>query len=277
MKVALREDEVFSFNNYSGYFVNDERGEKYYMSKKDYRTLQLNSLRVFGPAVIAAPVMAIMLYDILNDEWGGSCYGLATTIALQHLGMVDLLSMQDVETVRDLEPDDELISLINYYHAQQRSSWLTENLAYASMPSMYKTQLKALCDSVRAGNLAIFSFYPESTLTFKDVTGHTVLITGIYDDAEGNHVLIAYDANKPWYYEAGDHGSRFTISKDYSKVTNTYDDVIVDVKWADDFSQFKPFARDGSGAPLSWYLSLLKHIIATFNDIFRAFRTMLSK
>ncbi|MBQ6165581.1 MAG: hypothetical protein IJK23_14005 [Clostridia bacterium] len=272
-KVALGADEIFSFNNYKGYFVNDERGEKYYMSKEDYRLLQLNIYKLYlGAAIIPAIGYSIAAAVDVNKEWGGSCYGMIVVTALQHMGKIDMLSMQGVSSVSELEPDDELISFINYYHVQQESSWIIENKGHKSMPSMYRTQLKAVCDALRAGKMVQFGYYPESTLNFKTISGHSVLLVGIYDDPDGNHVCIAYDANKPWCYEPGNYRSRYIISPDYSEVMNTYDDEIVDIKWHADFEQFEPFDRSGRGDVSVWYERLLTHIFETFNRLFEALR-----
>lgn len=267
-KVALGEDEIFSFNNYRGYYVNDERGEKYYMSKEDYRLLQLNIYKQYlGAAIIPAIGYSIAIAVDANEEWGGSCYGMIIVTALQHMGKIDMLSLQDASCVRDLEPDDALISYINYYHVQQNCSWITENKAYKATPSLYRAQLKAMCDQLRAGKMVQFGYYPESTLTFKSVSGHSVLLVGIYDDPDGNHVCIAYDANKPWYYNAGNYRTRYTVSPDYSQVTNTYGDEIVDIKWHSSFDQFEGFDRDGLGNVMTWYLRLIAHIVEVFQRL----------
>ena len=255
-KVALGKDEIFSFNNYSGYYVNDERGEKYYMSKEDYRLLQLNIYKLYlGAAIVPAIGYSIAVAVDVNKEWSGSCYGMIVVTALQHMG--------------------KLISFINYYHVQQNCSWITENKAHKSMQAMYRTQLKALCDELRDGKMVQLGYYHESTLNFKSVSGHSVLLVGIYDDPDGNHVAIAYDANKPWYYEPGNYRTRFIFSPDYSEVTNTYDDEIVDIKWQSNFEQFEPFDRSGLGDVRSWYERLIEHFIEFFFAIRAAFCLLL--
>lgn len=267
-KVALGKDEIFSFNNYAGYYVNDERGEKYYMSKEDYRLLQLNIYKLYlGAAIVPAIGYSIAVAVDVNKEWGGSCYGMIVVTALQHMGKIDMLSMQNVSSVSELEPDDELISFINYYHVQQNCSWITENKGYKNMQAMYRTQLKNMCDELRAGKMVQFGYYHESTLTFKSVSGHSVLLVGIYDAPDGSHVAIAYDANKPWNYEPGNYRTRYIISPDYSEVTNTYGDEIVDIKWQSNFEQFEPFDRDGFGDVRSWYERLIEHILEVFKAI----------
>ncbi len=274
-KVALGKDEIFSFNNYSGYYVNDERGEKYYMSKEDYRLLQLNIYKLYlGAAIVPAIGYSIAIAVDVNKDWSGSCYGMIVVTALQHMGKIDMLSMQNVSSVSELEPDDELISFINYYHVQQNCSWITENKGYKNMQAMYRTQLKGMCDELRAGKMVQFGYYHESTLTFKSVSGHSVLLVGIYDDPDGNHVCIAYDANKPWNYEPGNYRTRYIVSPDYSEVTNTYGDEIVDIKWQSNFEQFEPFDRSGFGDVRSWYERLIEHIMETFSALFAAIRLL---
>lgn len=267
--VLLGKEETYSFNNYAGYFVNDERGEKYYMSKEDYRRMQMNvllSLSAAGqPAAVYAAVMA---YDA-NKEWGGSCYGLALTAALQHLGVIDMLALQEgASCVNELQPDDKLISFINYYHILQKTDWFVENKAHTAAPAMYKTLLKDLCDTLRAGNIVLFSYYPGS-MYIKD--GHTVLLAGIYDDTAGNHVLIAYNPNDPWEFADGNYQSLYTVSADYSSVTCNNGDAVCDVKWTADFDQYRSFDYTGKKDFISWARIFFMHVRGILQAFFRSF------
>lgn len=267
--VQLGKEETYSFNNYAGYFVNDERGEKYYMSKEDYRRMQMNVLLTLGAAGQPAAVYAAVIAYDANEEWGGSCYGLALTAALQHLGIVDMLALQeDASCVNELEPDDKLISFINYYHVLQKTDWFVENKAHTATPAMYKTLLEELCETVRAGNIALFSYYPGS-MYIKD--GHTVLITGIYDDTAGNHVLIAYNPNDPWEYTDGSYRSFYTVSADYSSVTASNGDPVRDVKWTADFDQYRSFDYTGKRDFISWTRIFVQHIRSILQAFFRSF------
>lgn len=265
--VLLSKEETFSFNNYYEYFINDERGEKYYMSKEDYRRLQTNVLLTLGVGAQPAAVYAAVIAYDANQEWGGSCYGLALTVALQHYGIVDMLSLQNAARVNDLQPDDKLISFINYYHVLQKTDWFVENKAHVDTPAMYRTLLKDMCDELRAGKLVLFSYYPGS-MYIKD--GHTVLLAGIYDDTEGNHVLVAYNPNDPWDFSDGNYRSLYTVSADYSGVTCNNGDEIKDVKWTSDFDQYRSFDYTGKKDFRSWYTVFYAHILSLFRAFFRA-------
>ena len=267
--VLLEKEETFSFNNYAGYFVNEARGEKYYMSKEDYRRMQLNVLLSLGAAAQPAAIYAaVMAYDA-NQKWGGSCYGLALTTALQHAGIIDMLALQpDAACVNELVPDDDLISFINYYHILQKTDWFVENKAHTDTPAMYKTLLRDLCDTLRAGTPVLFSYYPGN-MYIKN--GHTVLFAGIYDDTEGNHVCIAYNPNDPWEFTDGNYQSLYTVSADYSKVTCNNGDKIRDVKWTADFDQYRSFDYTGKRDFVSWARVFVAHIRSLLQAFFRSF------
>ena len=269
--VLLGKEETFSFNNSDYYFVNEARGEKHYMRKEDYRRMQLNVLLSLGAAGQPAPVYAaVMAYDA-NQKWAGSCYGLALTAALQHAGVVDMLALQNVSSVYELEPDDQLISFINYYHVLQKTDWFIENKAHAEAPFLYKTVLRDMCDALRAGKPVLFSYYPGNMYVSE---GHTVLLVGIYEDTAGNHVCVAYDSNEPWNYSDGNYQSVYTVSADYSGVTSRNADAIRDVSWTSDFDQYRSFDYAGRRDFVSWARVFFAHIRSVFSAFFRSLRTI---
>lgn len=269
-ELCLGDDEIFSFNNSPWYFETDA-GEGYYMNEDDYRAMQLNLFKTFGPGPVPSPVMAIVLATYPNWEWRGSCYGMSAVAALQHFGKIDVLSLQNASSLSDLESDDDLVSFINYYQSQATTSWLTENKAAVPGSPMYKAQLSELFDTVRNGNLVLFTFYQgEAFIT----SGHAVLMTGAYDAANGEHVLIAYDCNEPWDYDADGYDSRFVISDDFSSISY-YGDKLGAFNWTKNFDQFESFSIKTDGNPLIWYGRLFLHIADVFSSVFKAIQIML--
>ena len=268
--LRLKSDEVLSISNSAWYFERDGR-ENYYMTAEDYRAMQLNLYRTYGLGPVPSPVLSVVLATYPDWEWQGSCYGLSTVVALQHLGMIDLFKLQpEAETVSDLRADDALISRVNYYQSQAATSWLTENKAYVPGAPDYAAQLRRLYESVAAGNLVLFTFYPGQPFI---TTGHTVLFTGAYARADGSRVLICYDCNDAWAYLREDYDSRFVISADFTSMEGDWYEVEA-FNWTDDFTQFGPFDADGEGSsPLNWYQALLRHIL----DIFATLRRIFAK
>lgn len=266
VKMALGAEEIFTFNNSKYYFV-DENNQGYYISADDYRTMQLNLYKNFGPGPLPATIVSIVLSTYPNWSWRGSCYGMSTVAALQHFGLIDVLNLQNAENLSQMEADDALISFINYYQAQAASSWLTENKAASQGSPMYQTQLENMYKSVCDGNLVLFTFYPGTAFI---TTGHTVLLTGGYDDAEGNHVIVAYDCNRPYTYANGRYDSRFVISPDYTKIAYDGNEALGSFNWTDHYEQFTSFSIYNDGNPLTWYARWFSHFIEAVKAIFRS-------
>lgn len=257
VEVALSPDEVFPFRNSSRYFVIDDE-DRYVMNKEDFRMLQLNLYKTFGPGPLPNPVLSIVLATYPQWPWQGSCYGIAAVTALDHYGIIDVKATQNAEKLIDMEMDQELLSYINYYQAVVTGSFLIEDKAYITDNALYTDCLKNMFESVSQGNIVIFTFYEGAAFfTF----GHTVLFTGAYTDAGGNHVLITYDCNYPMEYYEGEYTSRFVISPDFSTISYEHADTIGAINWTDDFSQFKAFDIDGNTDTLAWYKALLNHYV----------------
>lgn len=280
----LRPDEVFSFDNeYEPFAVNDysyaidEENSlsftNYYMNNEDYTAMLKNLYRagavspLFIPAAIAAG--DLMLYPL--SYWGGSCYGMALTAALQHYGLLDLLKYgENAQTVSDLAPTSELISCINYYQAQEFAGSLMDTTADYPGTTMYRVKLKKLYNEVAGGRIALFGFYENHTF---DSGGHAVLLTGAYDDADGNHVLLSYDCNFGSMYTES-YATRYIISPDYSYMVSEYYGDIIGFDWVSDFSGFETFDISGNGNITSWYKSIFNHIMDFFRMIGDFFRTL---
>lgn len=263
---ALSTDEIFYFNN-SDYYFDIDGENRYTMTSEDCKMLQRNLYKTFGPGPIPNPILSIVLATYPNWDWRGSCYGISAVTALQHYGLLDLASTQNVSSLSEMEIDEELISTINYYQANVASSFPVENKAFAPNTSSYRRQLKYLYESAEKGNISIFTFYEGLAWT---TSGHAILITGAYTDIDGNHILIAYDCNSPYYYN-NNFRSRLVISPDFKSITYGYHGEIGAFNWTDDFSQFKAFDINGETDTVSWYKALFKHLAELFRrlkDIF---------
>ncbi len=263
-KVALAPEEVFPFRNSSSYFVIDDE-DRYFMNEDDFRMLQINLYKTFGPGPLPNPALSIVLATYPQWPWQGSCYGIAAVTALDHYGIIDVKATQNAENLIDMELDKELLSYINYYQAAVAGSFLIEDKAFITNNFAYTRCLYNMFNSVKDGNIVIFTFYEGPAFT---TFGHTVLFTGAYTDENGNHVLIAYDCNYPMNYYEGDYSTRFIIEPDFSDIHYENADSIGAINWTDDFSQFKAFDIDGNTDTLAWYKALINHFIEMFTRFF---------
>lgn len=254
-EVILSPDEVFPFRNSSRYFVIDDE-DRYVMNDEDFRMLQLNLYKTFGPGPLPNPALSIVLATYPQWPWQGSCYGIAAVTALDYYGIIDVKATQNAENLIDMELDKELLSYINYYQAVVAGSFLIEDKAFITENFAYTRSLYNMYNSVKDGNIVIFTFYEGPAFT---TFGHTVLFTGAYEDTSGNHVLIAYDCNYPMDYYDGEFTTRFVIEPDFSDIHYEHADSIGAVNWTDDFSQFKAFDIDGNTDTLAWYKALFNH------------------
>ena len=273
--ILLAPEEVFRFGNDPAAFrlnktTFTQNGKNvftysgYHMTKEDYAALLKNLSKVYALSPVMYPLAAADLamaasYPLRN--WAGSCYGLSVTVALQKLGMIDMLPMQeDAENVRDLEDTPELLSFINYYQAQSMRSLIADNAAIDPAKPMYRLQLQQLFDTVKAGHIVRFGF----SLLQNPTPNHEILIVGAYDDAKGNHVLLTYDSNYGAEYAEGDIYTTFVISPDFSHMESDNYNSVYSFFWSDDFSGFESFNVDGSGDTSAFQTSLIARIKAFF-------------
>ena len=265
----LAPEEVFTFNNSSSYFDEDDKGG-YYLTKEGMAMLERNIFSVFGPGPVPAAILGTVLYTYPGWDWRGSCYGMSTVTFLQHYGIIDVLSLQNAASMSEMEMTDELKSYINYYQAQAATSWLCENKAAIPGSPNYSACLRDLYDTVASGKIAMLTFYEgEAFIT----SGHTVLAVGAYTNKKGEHELIIYDNNRPWHYTSG-MTDRFVISPDYSHVIDCYGDEVGAVNWTDSYTQFEPFDINGGGNILIWHQTFFKHLGEVFERIMRMIRSL---
>ena len=78
--------------------------------------------------------------------------------------------------LRDLEPTEELISLINYYNLQAAAPFIQKDKGFIAGTAEYKRQVKKLVDSVLDGNLVLFEF---AYVNLEIPVYHGYVITGV--------------------------------------------------------------------------------------------------
>ena len=278
-KLGMRSDEVFSFTN------SDENFDwGYFFTDKDYARNIANWAATFGLTPyrpLAAAVLAFMTVYWPTFDFYGSCCGFPITELLQHYGKIDLLSAQGASCVAELEPTDELTSIINTYNDNCVACHFVNNVALDPGSEAYTAQLKKLYETLEQGTPVYFEFYlgdahPMKQLaegTFAEEYGdtHGILLTGAYTADDGSHVIIACDCNSIAY----SYGScdKLVIDKDFTQID--YIDghgVLYGFSWNDDVSQFDSFKLEGVSNPFAWHIAFFRHFFDTFKQLLALFR-----
>lgn len=250
----LDDSEFYTFRHH---FETDG----YYMNNEDYNRMLKSLYEVFGwnPMIVLAVPGSIVLSTMRNWKWTGSCYGISTTVMLQHLGKIDLLSAQDAQSMNDLVLDDELMSTINYYQAQAGESFLLDNHGFVPGSAVYKKQLKNLIRTVSEGNLALLTVGDPGSPLNVIADAHTVVPCGTYDRNDGTHILIVYDCNVRGF-------AQFIVAPDYSSIKSV-DKEFGPIGWTDDFSHYNSFDINGNSDVTAWHLYFVKHIFESFKTL----------
>ena len=253
--LLLGSDEVWSFSNSDPYFDPDYNGG-YYLTTKDFLTMQKNIYKVFGIGVLPAIGLSVALITYPNWYWNGSCYGMSATTLLHHYGEIDILANRNEKSLSELTNEDDIVSLINYYQWALAGSFLCENFSLDKGTKMYSQQLKDMFESVSQGNIVLFTYYTGETIK---TSGHAVLLTGAYTQKDGTKVLVAYDCNWPEDYTSKAFEQRFYIDPDFTTIKRGYDYPTNwymeygEFNWTDDYSQFEAFDMNENGGLFSWY------------------------
>ena len=125
--------------------------------------------------------------------------------------------------------------------------------------------MKDMFESVKNGRIVLYTFYTGNAFV---TPGHTVLLTGAYEDVQGNHIFVTYDCNRAYNYTSGRKSDRFTLSPDFKYMTDNDGDTVGAANWTDTYSQFDSFNIDGSGKAVSWYSAFFAQIGDAFKRLF---------
>lgn len=282
--IAIRKEEVFSFTNSESVFNADVDG--YLFTRQHFLRILPNwfctfALSPFAP--LAAVICAFYLFIWPTFPFYGSCCGFPIAVLQQHYGKLDLLSGQGVSSVCELQPDDDIQSIINYYNIHAVAAQPAEHLALVPGTQEYTEQLHALYDTLCSGTPVYFELYgdgphllrraltdPASIVTeFDDLTAHGVLLTGAYTDGSGNHVLITYDNNSTKYVNGS--CNIIYIDPDFTKICSSYawndDDALNGFTWNDDLGVYDAFKPEGISNPFAWHKRFLKNLPSLLRQI----------
>lgn len=131
---------------------------------------------------------------MLDRAWGGSCFGLSATVVLAKAGLLPFAQLQqDAVSLHDVEPTNEVLSLINYYHHLQFDS------DYLTAGDMHnKSQLQRLCQ-------LIFDLKTVSS-------GGSPSVLSYVTPSGGQHAVVAYGLEEgSWKWDGVTYDSRILI------------------------------------------------------------------
>ncbi len=164
------------------------------------------------------------LQNRVTREWGGSCFGIASTIGLVETGKLSISDITDSNAAyyHDLQiplRDPVLFDSINYY--QTGYPYVTKDAKIASTAvDSLKVFLKALVQNTKNEKPVIFCYYYYSTAR-QDYVGHAILaLDSEFDENNNQYIVTLYDENTASGTAAGgaetERKSELTVSSDYS-------------------------------------------------------------
>ena len=198
--------DVYSFTNESENFYSIGASDTRYLEVGTgfYNYLRLKLQDAYGDEVLG--VLAEFT-DLAGSSWGGSCFGMSSTVALDKMGKIDINgTTSDALSLYSLESPSEnelLRNVINYYHVSQVFEHLypDRQTKLAVGPEIIETMLLGL-DS---NGLAVCSFY-------SDWFGHAVLAYEHIVCTDGSHKVYFYDPDYP------EDDTYFLISSDLEEM-----------------------------------------------------------
>lgn len=287
--LKMAKDEVFSFTN-SSYVFNADIEEGYLYKPEHMRQFCKDWIATFGfsPMMpIAAAGLTFFMTIWPTQEFDGSCCGFPIAAMLQYYGKLDLLSRQGVSKVSELEPNEDLQSIINFYNNQCTAAHVTNHNAIDRGSAEYRNQLKKLYETLLDGTPVYFEFYPGGQHPLKLIASagnvqefvasgaHGIMLAGAYTDGKGNHILIGWD-NRSECYSNGTCDILY-ITPDFSDVyeqcyydSNTY--YLLDgFSWNEDISVYDSLKVEGTPNPVSWHKAFFKNLKSLLQQLFDLF------
>ena len=195
-------DESCRYWFYNGYehFYTDWSGGTYYMTDSD-----TEKLFAYIEKYDADPDYSISrVQNMMSDEWGGSCYGMATTSVLDYRNKIAFNENFDTNapTMHDVKSPSqspEIMSAINYYMLSQCIGFIEDNSKYYDyFDSSWSDGLRELVATARKGEPFLFSYYGmEIMYGFIFTYGHAIVALDMTENDDGSYSIRAYDNRYP--------------------------------------------------------------------------------
>lgn len=157
-----------------------------------------------------------------DSEWGGSCFGMASTQGLVKLGSIRPGIIQEkAGCYYDFKMSDRTRDMVNYYHLSQylpeirenrttvyRPGFLSNKYSHITLSNILQT-IKLDAQRIKYGYEPFLLFIGWTRNIYKRV-GHAVIVNDYEAMSNGEHRLEIVDSNKPEGY------TYIYIDKDFS-------------------------------------------------------------
>ncbi|MBQ3499432.1 MAG: hypothetical protein IJA87_09950 [Clostridia bacterium] len=235
-KMQIFEDNS-SFENCSSDFFKDSEKHKYLISDSYFNKLSTYYENTWFENIISTIGIKNQLQKARESQWGGSCHGISVSMALSHIGEIDINNFDDyAENYFDFsKPKDNnrLRDLINYYQLSQYLQIIDAGSISVSVSNNdeLKKELKTIVElaqeSEKSGYPFLFSFgWNFGFLLPKDTAGHTIVCVGV-KEKDGYFRLQFVDPNSFNAYI-------------YARVSKDYDSIVFEDKYnSNEYYSFK--------------------------------------
>lgn len=178
---------VNGINNWSFGNWYQNFGDTYYINQTYYNKLMSGLSRAEQAEI----------NDLLSSQWGGSCYGMATTAIANCYGIIDPAIYQSgASFLHDINkpPTKDVLSLINYYFALQETDEVSQCTIQALYYMTEQQKIEKLLNEVSTGKPTLLTFFFPGG-------GHAVVAYGIENGSfvkngrAYNKRVIIYDNN----------------------------------------------------------------------------------
>ncbi len=242
--VSLKWEETYSFENSSSVFKN----KKYYISDSDYRKLVSYVKNYYGD--FSSKPIINSLQEAKNNNWKGSCYGMAVTTILDKLGKIAFNeNFDNAASMSEVSPpykNAHVESAINYYHLAQKLPFCRKGKIYSQKKANWSAGLKGLVNAVKSGQLTLFMYWFNRG---KKELGHAIVVFGYTENADGSYTLLSYDNRYP------NTNTLIAIDKDFKTCLVNGNEKATGVEYYTNFNDFDAIDIDGPNNDMSLNLS----------------------
>ena len=190
-KMQILEDNN-SFEHYYDDFFNDSEKYEYLISDSYFNKLATYYENTWFENIIATIGIKNQLQKARESKWGGSCHGISVSMALSHIGEIDINNFDNsAENYFDFsKPRDNihLRDLINYYQLSQYLQIIDDGSisVLVSNKNELKKELKTIVElaqeSEKSGYPFLFSFgWNYIAMLTKETAGHTIVCVGVQE------------------------------------------------------------------------------------------------
>lgn len=226
-KMQIFEDNN-SFEHAPANFFSDSESQEYLISDEYFNKLASFYENTWFENIIGTVGIKNQLQKARVSKWGGSCHGISVSMALSHIGEIDINNFDNsVEHYYDFpKPKDNLLlrDLLNYYQLSQYLQIIDDNSI--SVPVSDKKSLKKELETIvglakeseESGYPFLFSFsWTYIKYLTRTSAGHTIVCVGV-KETDDYYRLQFVDPNSVNSYI-------------YARVSKEYDSIAFEDKY----------------------------------------------